>query len=122
LAHATARRWLYLSASSDVPSNAQSTPKAVTIHAHPIKRQPDQREVNYHPREETPGNRRYALESCGIVADAIRVELMRRSGANPPEWLSVEPGGLGASIAALPRRDQMPLDLNEQLVVEYYSR
>ena len=25
-------------------------------------------------------------------------------------------------IAELPRRDQMPLDLNEQLVVEYYSR
>jgi small subunit ribosomal protein S4 len=39
-----------------------------------------------------------------------------------PEWLSVEPGNLGATIAALPRRDQMPLDLNEQLVVEYYSR
>jgi len=25
-------------------------------------------------------------------------------------------------VSALPRRDQMPLDLNEQLVVEYYSR
>ena len=26
------------------------------------------------------------------------------------------------TVVALPRRDQMPLDLNEQLVVEYYSR
>jgi hypothetical protein len=25
-------------------------------------------------------------------------------------------------VNELPRRDQMPLDLNEQLVVEYYSR
>ena len=39
-----------------------------------------------------------------------------------PEWLSVDPATLSGTIAALPRRDQMPLELNEQLVVEYYSR
>ncbi|MDA8202011.1 MAG: 30S ribosomal protein S4 [Chloroflexi bacterium] len=44
-------------------------------------------------------------------------------GAAPrPEWLAVDPEHLSATIAALPRRDQMPLELNEQLVVEYYSR
>jgi CRISPR-associated protein Csb2 len=37
---------------------------------------------------ELPGNRRYALESCGIIADAIRLELMRRHGPNAPEWIS----------------------------------
>ena len=37
---------------------------------------------------ELPGNRRYALESCGIIADAIRMELMRRHGSNAPEWIS----------------------------------
>jgi small subunit ribosomal protein S4 len=39
-----------------------------------------------------------------------------------PEWLSVDAAKLAGTIAELPRRDQMPLDLNEQLVVEYYSR
>jgi small subunit ribosomal protein S4 len=39
-----------------------------------------------------------------------------------PEWLSLEPARLAGSVLSLPRRDQMPLDLNEQLVVEYYSR
>ena len=39
-----------------------------------------------------------------------------------PEWLSLEPARLAGSILSLPRRDQMPLDLNEQLVVEFYSR
>ena len=39
-----------------------------------------------------------------------------------PEWLSIDPVNLSASIATPPSRDQMPLDLNEQLVVEYYSR
>ncbi|HEY1187014.1 MAG TPA: type I-U CRISPR-associated protein Csb2 [Gemmata sp.] len=40
---------------------------------------------------ELPGNRRYALESCGIVAEAVRSELVRRNGTDPrtaPEWLS----------------------------------
>jgi small subunit ribosomal protein S4 len=39
-----------------------------------------------------------------------------------PEWLSLEPARLAGAVLSLPRRDQMPLDLNEQLVVEYYSR
>ena len=39
-----------------------------------------------------------------------------------PDWLSLDAGKLAGSVIALPRRDQMPLDFNEQLVVEYYSR
>jgi small subunit ribosomal protein S4 len=39
-----------------------------------------------------------------------------------PEWLTIDPLTLTGTIAAAPRRDQMPLELNEQLVVEYYSR
>jgi small subunit ribosomal protein S4 len=39
-----------------------------------------------------------------------------------PEWLSLDAANLSGSVLSLPRRDQMPLDLNEHLVVEYYSR
>jgi small subunit ribosomal protein S4 len=39
-----------------------------------------------------------------------------------PEWLTIDAAKLSGTVADLPRRDQMPLDLNEQLVVEYYSR
>jgi len=39
-----------------------------------------------------------------------------------PEWLSIDAANLSGTVADIPRRDQMPLDLNEQLVVEYYSR
>ena len=39
-----------------------------------------------------------------------------------PEWLSVDAAKLAASIVEPPRREHMPQDLNEQLVVEYYSR
>ena len=39
-----------------------------------------------------------------------------------PDWLSLDAAKMSGSVLALPRRDQMPLDFNEQLVVEYYSR
>jgi small subunit ribosomal protein S4 len=47
-------------------------------------------------------------------------EILRSHQA--PEWLSLDAGKFAGSVLALPRRDQMPLDFNEQLVVEYYSR
>jgi small subunit ribosomal protein S4 len=49
------------------------------------------------------------------VGDALK-------GAQRPDWLAVDPSRMSGSVTALPRRDQMPLELNEQLVVEYYSR
>jgi small subunit ribosomal protein S4 len=49
------------------------------------------------------------------VKDALR-------GAQRPDWLSVDADQYSGNVTALPRRDQMPLELNEQLVVEYYSR
>ena len=39
-----------------------------------------------------------------------------------PEWLTVDAATLSGTISTSPSRDQMPLDLNEQLVVEFYSR
>jgi small subunit ribosomal protein S4 len=44
------------------------------------------------------------------------------SSHQAPDWLSLDAANLSGSVVALPRRDQMPLDFNEQLVVEYYSR
>jgi small subunit ribosomal protein S4 len=49
-----------------------------------------------------------------------RKDLLR--SAQRPDWLSVDADKLAGNVSALPRRDQMPLELNEQLVVEYYSR
>jgi small subunit ribosomal protein S4 len=42
--------------------------------------------------------------------------------AQIPEWVSVDPSKLAGTVLAEPAREQMPLEFNEQLVVEYYSR
>jgi small subunit ribosomal protein S4 len=39
-----------------------------------------------------------------------------------PEWVSVDGDKLTGTVLSAPRRDQMPAELNEQLVIEYYSR
>lgn len=43
-------------------------------------------------------------------------------GAQRPDWLNVDADQLMGNVAGSPRRDQMPAELNEQLVVEFYSR
>jgi len=50
----------------------------------------------------------------------IAKETLRNHQA--PEWLTIDATNLAGSVVTPPSRDQMPLDLNEQLVVEYYSR
>jgi small subunit ribosomal protein S4 len=68
-----------------------------------------------------PGDRvevresRRSREAFKVVRETLRSH-------QAPEWLSLDAAKLAGSVASLPRRDQMPLDLSEQLVVEYYSR
>jgi small subunit ribosomal protein S4 len=40
----------------------------------------------------------------------------------PPDWLSLQPGELSGQVVALPRREDAEPDINEQLIVEFYSR
>jgi small subunit ribosomal protein S4 len=68
-----------------------------------------------------PGDRVEVRESRrGREAFKVVKETLKAHQA--PEWLSLDAAKLAGSVVSLPRRDQMPLDLSEQLVVEYYSR
>lgn len=40
----------------------------------------------------------------------------------PPEWLSLDAQRVAAKVLEVPRREQIDVRLNEQLIVEYYSR
>jgi small subunit ribosomal protein S4 len=54
--------------------------------------------------------------------EAFKITRETLKSHTAPEWLSLDAANLSGTIVSLPRRDQMPLDLSEQLVVEYYSR
>ena len=68
-----------------------------------------------------PGDRVEVRESKR-VSEPFKLAKETLKSHQPPEWLSLDAAKLSGVIADVPRRDQMPLDLNEQLVVEYYSR
>jgi small subunit ribosomal protein S4 len=68
-----------------------------------------------------PGDRVEVLESSR-AREAFKVVKETLRSHTAPDWLSLDAAKLAGSVASLPRRDQMPLDLSEQLVVEYYSR
>ncbi len=68
-----------------------------------------------------PGDRVEVRESSR-AREAFKVVKETLKSHTAPDWLSLDAAKLSGSIATLPRRDQMPLDLSEQLVVEYYSR
>jgi small subunit ribosomal protein S4 len=68
-----------------------------------------------------PGDRvevresRRSKEAFKVIRETLRSH-------TAPEWLSLDAANLSGTVNSVPRRDQMPLDLSEQLVVEYYSR
>jgi len=39
-----------------------------------------------------------------------------------PAWLSLDPANLTGKMVDLPSRDDIDVSINEQLIVEYYSR
>ena len=53
------------------------------------------------------GGRRFGLESCGLIADALRKELMKRFGKNAPEWMSGHADD--ESVSKAPRPAYLPL-------------
>jgi small subunit ribosomal protein S4 len=39
-----------------------------------------------------------------------------------PDWLELDEAGRRGKVLAIPGREQLPAEINEQLIVEYYSR
>ncbi len=48
--------------------------------------------------------------------------LQELEGQSVPEWLSLDSSSLSGRVVRFPERDEIELPLNEQLIVEYYSR
>jgi small subunit ribosomal protein S4 len=54
--------------------------------------------------------------------EIFKVAAETMKSAQIPEWVSSDPSKLSGTVLQEPAREQMPLEFNEQLVVEYYSR
>ena len=52
----------------------------------------------------------------------IKSALVSNERFEVPAWLEVDIEKLQGSVLSLPTRDQIDLDMNEQLIVELYSK
>ena len=52
---------------------------------------------------------------CKALAEALETK-------NTPKWLSVDKAALSAKVVALPAREDIDFEFNEQLIVELYSK
>ena len=48
--------------------------------------------------------------------------LLHPRGVDVPVWLKANPSGTGGSIVTLPKREDIATEIDEQMIVEYYSR
>jgi small subunit ribosomal protein S4 len=50
----------------------------------------------------------------------VRENMESKAGHEVPQWIDFNPGELTARILALPTSDQIPFDVNPNLIVEFY--
>jgi small subunit ribosomal protein S4 len=63
-----------------------------------------------------------AVRQSSKQAPAIIHALEEVKGRGVPEWLQYDAAGLSARIGSIPTREQINLPVQEQLIVELYSK
>ena len=54
------------------------------------------------------------------VHKLVREQMETMAGYEVPGWIDVNPGELSAKVVSLPSPDQVPFDVNPNLVIEFY--
>src|ERR671931_68948 len=69
--------------------------------------------------------RRYfeqAERTRGITGETLLQVLEEVKGRGVPEWLQFDAAGMSAKVSSVPTREQINLPVQEQLIVELYSK
>ena len=69
----------------------------------------------------TPGDTITFADRPG-VRKIVKEVLERKSGYDAPDWIAVDTKSMTAKVVRLPVREDCRLPVNDQLVVEFYSR
>ena len=79
------------------------------------------RKVNIPSYQVRPGDT-IAVAEKSKKAGAIVEALAATGGRRVPEWLTLDVNGMTGQVVAVPTRDQIDTQVNEALIVEFYSR
>jgi small subunit ribosomal protein S4 len=62
------------------------------------------------------------LRDRDATKQLVRANVLLAAGRTPPQWLSLDEEALEATVAALPTREDVSIQIDEQLIVEFCSR
>jgi small subunit ribosomal protein S4 len=79
------------------------------------------KKVNIPSYQVRPGDA-VAVVETSKKAGAIVEALAHTAGRNVPAWLSLDTQAMSGTVQAVPTRDQIDTQVNEALIVEFYSR
>ena len=65
---------------------------------------------------------RITLRPRDTTKAVVQGYLALASGRTPPQWLKLDPDSFEATVEALPTREDVSIQINEQLIVEFCSR
>ena len=74
------------------------------------------------PSYQTKSGQSIEISAKAQANDFVKSSLETAAGRGIPQWLTLDAGAFKGSVIAVPKREDVPLDINEQLIVELYSK
>lgn len=74
------------------------------------------------PSYQTKSGQAIELSERAKANDFVKSSVETAAGRGIPKWLTLDAGAFKGQIIAVPTREDVPLDINEQLIVELYSK
>jgi len=74
------------------------------------------------PSFQTKVNQAIELTDRAKNNEFVKSSVDTAAGRGIPQWLTLDAGSFRCQIIAVPTREDVPLDINEQLIVELYSK
>jgi small subunit ribosomal protein S4 len=69
-----------------------------------------------------PGDVVEVREKSRKILPVENAQQLLQGARGVPEWLTLDAANLKATVVRLPERQEMEMAVDEQLIVEYYSR
>lgn len=63
-----------------------------------------------------------ALKEKSRSSEKFKLLTEDMARVNSPKWLEVDANAVSAKVVAIPQRDDVDFDFNEQLIIEFYSK
>ena len=62
------------------------------------------------------------MKEKSLSSDKIKGLVEAMADVNAPKWLEVNKEAVSAKVVAVPARDDVDFEFNEQLIIELYSK